>query len=321
MAKIPPFAKLDRPDDSGQPLSWGIWGEDDQLGMLNNITEETVVAAAQCVKRGVRFNLDLPLHIPYSLLTAGGFLNRQAPVHTLDKQDYRTLLIRDDKLDEFYLQGSSQWDGLTHIGTPQIGFYNGAKPEQITFGEDTRNGIEHLAEFGVVARGVLVDLERYFKKTGRDWDPNRQDKALVSDVEACLADQGVTLRQGDILMFRYGWIRALFAEKDPTVLNEWFEKAVFAGISGDQTMWEFLWDNGIAAVAADNPTMEASPMEKINNMHQAIPRLGLTIGEMFFLEDLAEDSAKDGVYVSMLTSSPLNVRGGVGSPPNAIAIK
>ena len=62
-------------------------------------------------------------------------------------------------------------------------------------------------------------------------------------------------------------------------------------------------------------------MLKQDNLHQAIPRLGFTIGELFNLEELADDSAKDGVYESFLTTSPLNLRGGVGSPPNAIAIK
>jgi hypothetical protein len=47
----------------------------------------------------------------------------------------------------------------------------------------------------------------------------------------------------------------------------------------------------------------------------------MPIGEMWWLEDLAADCASDGVYEFMLTSAPLNVPGGVGSPPNALAIK
>ncbi len=319
---IPKFSDLQRPDDTGFPLSWGIWGDEDQLGMLNNISEEATSDSAKLVRRGVRFNLDLPLHLPYSLLTPGeGFLSRKPPVHTLDKEDYRTLYVRDDKLDEFYLQGSTQWDGLTHIGTPQIGFYNGVKAEQITFGADTKNGIEHLAEFGIVTRGVLIDLPRYFAKIGREWDPTQRHVATVDQVEACLAEQGVALRQGDIPMFRYGWIEALFAEQDIKVRDGWFTEGRFAGISGEQEMWEFLWDHRVGAVASDSPTCEAGPMEKGRNLHAAIPRLGITLGEMFNLEALAEDCARDGVFECMFTSSPLNLLGGVGSPPNAIAVK
>ncbi len=44
-------------------------------------------------------------------------------------------------------------------------------------------------------------------------------------------------------------------------------------------------------------------------------------GTVVDLDALAEDSARDGRYTAMFTSSPLNLRGGVGSPPNALAIK
>ena len=48
---------------------------------------------------------------------------------------------------------------------------------------------------------------------------------------------------------------------------------------------------------------------------------GMPIGEMWNLEELAEDCAADGKYDFFLTSAPLNIPGGVGSPPNALAIK
>ena len=45
--------------------------------------------------------------------------------------------------------------------------------------------------------------------------------------------------------------------------------------------------------------------------------LGIPIGEMWDLEALAEDCASDGVYEFLLTSAPLNLLDGVGSPANA----
>ncbi len=57
-------------------------------------------------------------------------------------------------------------------------------------------------------------------------------------------------------------------------------------------------------------------------LHQRIIGLfGMPIGELWYLERLAEACAADGVYEFMFTSAPLNILGGVGSPPNAIAIK
>jgi len=48
---------------------------------------------------------------------------------------------------------------------------------------------------------------------------------------------------------------------------------------------------------------------------------GMPIGEMWDLEGLAEDCASDGYYDFFFTSAPMNIPGGVGSPPNAIAVK
>ena len=49
--------------------------------------------------------------------------------------------------------------------------------------------------------------------------------------------------------------------------------------------------------------------------------LGIPLGEFFDLDALAEDCAADGVYEYLFTSKPLGIPGGVGSPPNAMAIK
>jgi hypothetical protein len=47
---------------------------------------------------------------------------------------------------------------------------------------------------------------------------------------------------------------------------------------------------------------------------------GMALGELWWLHDLARDCAAHGVYEMFLTSAPLNVPGGIGSPPNALAL-
>lgn len=49
--------------------------------------------------------------------------------------------------------------------------------------------------------------------------------------------------------------------------------------------------------------------------------IGLALGELWDLDPLAEDCARDGVHTCMVVAKPLYVTGGVGSPPNAVAIK
>jgi hypothetical protein len=88
-------------------------------------------------------------------------------------------------------------------------------------------------------------------------------------------------------------------------------------------MAAYLWDHHIAAVAADNPALEAWPprAETGGFLHERlIPLLGMPIGELWQLGQLAEACLTEGRYEFFLTSAPLNVPGGVGSPPNALAM-
>jgi hypothetical protein len=48
---------------------------------------------------------------------------------------------------------------------------------------------------------------------------------------------------------------------------------------------------------------------------------GLTLGELWVLDDLAADCAADGAYEFLLAAQPLNLPGGMGSPINPIALK
>ena len=85
-------------------------------------------------------------------------------------------------------------------------------------------------------------------------------------------------------------------------------------------MWAFVWNNQIAALAADNLAVEVTPRRSGENLHLAIPRLGLTLGELFNLDELAETCSQARRYEFLFVSKPLNLLGGVGSPPNAMAV-
>lgn len=47
---------------------------------------------------------------------------------------------------------------------------------------------------------------------------------------------------------------------------------------------------------------------------------GTPIGELWDLEELSEECKRQNRWTFFLTSSPLNIAGGVASPPNALAI-
>src|SRR5581483_5845928 len=97
-----------------------------------------------------------------------------------------------------------------------------------------------------------------------------------------------------------------------------------AGLAPVERTAAWLWDHHVAAVAADNLSLEVMPLafEEGKFLHfWLIPCFGMPIGELFWLDDLARACAADGRWTFQLVSAPLNLRGGVGSPPNALAIR
>lgn len=317
MAERALFADLPRPAGEALPLAWGL--ERDGVGMLASIGPQVAAAAAALVRSGRRVNLDLPLHFPLSVLPERAHRLRDAPCHELDVSTYEGLPIRDDSV-RFFPQASSQWDSLAHVGDPVHGFYDGAQSADIHLGEGSRNGVDRYAEFGIFTRGLYVDLPAFFASEGRPWSPAGSQTCTADDLRRALAHGGHQPRSGDILCVRTGWLAA-FRAADAAGKAELFLKRDYSGLAGDMAMWELLWDAGFAAVASDAVTVEVWPLQQGRpSLHLAIARLGLVLGEMFDLDALDAAVREEGRNSFLLVSKPLNLRGGIGSPPNAMAV-
>lgn len=328
---LPTYDDLLRRTDAPPGSSWGVFGSDDDLGTLNFLTPEQAVRAAGLVHRGATFNLDLPVHAFDPPIT-----HRTPPRHTIfSHASYH----RDDRLDGLFLQGTSQIDGLRHFRHPQHGFYNGVPDEAVASGTP-RLGINVMAEKGIVGRGVLLDVAAWREATGhpvRHTGP-APTALRVADLEDTAAAQGVAFEPGDILLVRTGWVAhvrgASAAERAEIAADP-----VSPGLEQSQDLLRWLWDHRVSLLAADNlgvevlPTATTSPyrsdpgLAALEGRHTGMAHpvllalLGLPLGELWDLDALAADCHEDGVWEFLLTASPLYVVGGVGSPPNAIAVK
>jgi len=317
---FPAYTQLPRPDRTGLPLAWQVWGADDRLGTLNHISAGASVEAARLVGTGHRINLDLPLDLPLTAVTLGEGPFRAPPHHHISTSELAGLILRDDKLDDFYLQGASQWDGLGHIADPDWGAYNSGLVADGASPHGSVPGIDRVAKFGIFARGVLVDLVTYFQAIGRNWWVIGSQIASVADVTGCLAAQRTEIRPGDVLILRMGWVEQ-FKRASPDERNRLFHGGDFSGVIGDESMWAFLWDRRIAALAADTISVETFPLVAGRpSLHWAIARLGLTLGELFDVEALASYCRALGRYEFLLVAKPLYLAGGIGSPANAMAV-
>ncbi|MCV7231893.1 cyclase family protein [Mycobacterium branderi] len=319
MDNWPKFTDLPQVEGTSERHCWGVFGADDELGCLNFITADKTAAACRSVEAGVSINLNLPLTEPATVFWS----KRNALVH----HEVLKRNSRDDYLDSFYLQGSTQWDGLRHQRFRQFGYYGGRQEDDL---DDTGAlGIDRWARRGIHTRGVLLDVPRYWQRQhGESFPPNRRTAISAELMSAIAADEGVTIEAGDIVLVRTGWL-PWYLSCDEASLD-----AMVAAFREDRTTLQlpgidarvetasWLWDNRIAAVAADNPTLEALPYDPSAGWahHRLLVLLGLPLGELWALDELAAHCADQHRYSFLLASSPLNLPKGCASPANAYAI-
>ncbi|KAL2436213.1 hypothetical protein ABEF95_005696 [Exophiala dermatitidis] len=237
---------------------------------------------------------------------------------------------QDDRL-EFNTQTSTQWDGFRHWAFPDGRFYNGFTQAELKSGTSQRNGIQEWAKRGIVGRGVLIDYVEHAKSvaaasgTPDSYDPWSATAIPVSTIQEIARKCNITFEPGDILLLRTGFVhryeRLSEAELQAKMADQ---NMTYPGLKGSLESLEWLWDTQFSCVGADSPGFEVwqgglGVMEF--RMHETIlSGLGLPIGELFDLEELARQCAKEKRWTFMFTSEVLNVPGGVASPPNALAI-
>lgn len=302
--------------------AWGMFGEQDDVGAVNLQTPKRIQKAAALVRTGEVFALNWELTKPNPPL-----LRRGSLVHTLHR-DVQIGHHSDDHLDNFYPQASTQWDGLTHVGDYEHGFWGGVTVAQLrASGDLSRLGVDHWARRGIVGRAVVLDVARERERQGRPLDLTVDDGISVEDLEQTRVAQGLTFEPGDVWLLRTGWLG--WYETQPQSVRDALSaqklRVRLPGLSCSEAMAEYIFDHHPSALAADNVSVECWPPPNLRDPdgflhHWLIGRFGMAIGEMFVLDALARACARELRYECFFTSAPLNLPGGAGSPANALAI-
>jgi kynurenine formamidase len=164
---------------------------------------------------------------------------------------------------------------------------------------------------GLVGRGVLLDVPRL---RGTKWlEPG--EHVLPEDLEAAEAEQGVVVREGDILLVRTGHALRL------SELGPWATPDAKAGLH--PTAARFLAQRGVAALGSDgNSDTAPSTTEGVAfPIHVlAINGMGVHLLDYLRLEDLRTACERRGRWEFFFVAAPLRIPGGTGSPVNPIAI-
>ncbi len=304
------------------PNNWNRWGESDEVGAVNVLSNQQVKNAASLVRSGKVFTLGLPMNSESGDLS----LPARKPIQKFMVSDksYYTSNRRvpeggwefADDMAIMYLQGSTQIDALGHVWYNDK-LYNGYDAST-TVGGLRKNSIYAVAEHGIVGRGVLVDVARFH---GVEY---LAPDALVTleDVEKTLASQNTELKEHDILLLRTGFYRKFLDEGQEGYYDDGLHEPGMT-YSDEVVQWFRHWD--IPVFGTDTITNEQPISDNTGTfapLHPAlITGLGVSLLEMLWLEPLAEDCAKDGQYDFMTVIAPLKIHGAAGSPINPVAVK
>ena len=338
--------------------TWGDWGDDDELGRINLVTPEKVLQGVREVEAGISFCLSLPLDFPGgTALNQRRHPPVLAPtedmegnpatfynVHMSEMADFGDAKYVDvwaDDVVTLSLQYSTQWDSLAHVGAEfdadgdgveEAVYYNGYRagvdlvgPLQDAAGDGGRHrsfarhlGLEHMAFHGVQGRGVLVDLAHHL---GHDW-------------------QGVDLQTLQESWPRTAWwsSRATCSCCTPaspprcwpgtatpiparsTPCARTSTPGTRRCSAGSPTRRSRRWrrtttrSRGCWARTATRAGTRSSPIH-----HLCLFRLGVPLGEMWYLHELATWLREHGRSRFLLTAPPLRLPGAVGSPLTPVA--
>jgi kynurenine formamidase len=336
-----------RPDGS----TWGDWGDDDELGRINLLTPEKVLQGVREVEAGISFCLSLPLDFP-----GGTVLNQRRPppvvaptedmdgnaatfynVHMSEMPDFgdpKYVDVWADDVVTLALQYSTQWDSLAHVGAEfdadgdgveEAVYYNGYRAGDDLVGptSDGRScarhlGLEHMAFHGVQGRGVLVDLRHHL---GDEW----RGVGLQTLQEIMTADR-VVVEPGDMLLLHTGFAtRVLEWNKEPDP-RQIFTTCCYLD-AHDESLLEWIAESQISALVADNYAVEGLlGKDRDPSRHSFLPihnlclfKLGVPLGELWYLHELASWLREHDRSRFLLTAPPLRLPGIVGSPLTPVA--
>jgi kynurenine formamidase len=302
---------------------------------------------------GIAFCLSLPLDYP-----GGNALNprRFPPVLRPTVRDGRPNFncvvegsgtdVFNDDLAILWLQYSTQWDSLAHVGAlfdadgdgvAERVYYNGFRAGAEVLGpsdaadagisasmrSDSTSGahalgIENMAAHGVQGRGVLVDLHARFG--------DARHYVGYEDLMSVMAADGVVVEPGDMLCLHTGFAQRVLdtgRTPDPHVLHG--SSAVLDG--RDPRLLDWISSSGVAVIAADNYAVEGMPASpgadsccSILPLHEhCLFKNGIHLGELWHLTPLAAWLRDHQRSRFLLTAPPLRLPGAVGSPVTPIA--
>ncbi|MBI3857242.1 MAG: cyclase family protein [Planctomycetes bacterium] len=293
---------------------WGwVWGAQDEVGSLNEMTDASRLAALHLARQGKVYDLcalydrtsyKLPGHSPGEIIafrTPEGVQRQQDLPGVIQDNPTRTawhscaLFINDNV--------ATQIDGLGHATEGEDDhWYNGFK-EKDWGGNWGPRKCDASTIPPIVARGVLIDVAG---SKGVDALPSNT-AISPADLEAALKKQGTELRPGDVVLIRTGTLR-YWGETGAD--HATIGKHDSAGITLESAKW-LVEQHGAMLIGSDTSGLEYGPVEADTKAYREkyksfmpvhnylLIEQGVHIGEFHNLEELARDKGYEFSYVAV----------------------
>ena len=217
------------------PSNWGRWGDRDELGTLNFITDEARARGAAAARTGRTVSLAHPI-VPVTLAGGGpvphGLSPMPAPVQQILVHNAPAPVLSDVLVFHTHHITLTHIDALSHIGV-EGKVYPGVPSFEAAARGTVRHGSTTPFAAGIVTAGVLLDLA-----PGTRLAPGHE--VTAADLDAAEARAGVRVQSGDAVVVRGGWVvHRDFAEPLPAMTVDavrWVaerEASVFVSDIGD----------------------------------------------------------------------------------------
>ena len=292
-----------------QGVGWGwVWGEDDEVGALNEMTAQSVLAALSIVERGQVRDLGVdydrrsykwPGHSPGEIMTF------RSPPGVRAQQDLSFTLAENGNTSETTWHScalfmndnvATQIDGLGHAVTGEDNhWYNGFTEAE--WGGDwgvRKAGAETIPP--IIARGVLIDVAGF---KGVEALPSKYI-ITPADLQGALARQGTLLQFGDVVLIRTGTLRYWGeAGEDQDKIGEHDT----AGIQMPAARW-LVEEKGAMMIGSDTSGLEQmatlpAGSDSFMPVHNyLLIEQGVHIAEFHYLEELAAEEVYEFTYIA-----------------------
>jgi kynurenine formamidase len=281
--------------------NWGRWGDEDELGALNLLTDGLRRGAAANVRFGRVHSLAYPLGKDESPHTAG----KHAVWHTTTITRKRNGIGIADDVVTIHSHAGTHVDALCHYWGDD-GLYNGFAQQEIVSQGAPHLSIERVPS--IVGAAVMLDVSAHCPD-GADafgWE------VTPEHISAELERAGLTIDPGDSVLLHTGWGRKFKTDRD---LYNWGEP----GIGMTAARW--LAQQDIVLIGADSFAVEAIP-PAVRGKGLPVHQFLLNQCGIYILEnlDMSAAIAAEGSVRGMFVLAPLRISGGCGSPVNPLLI-